>query len=99
MSNTAYITPTGELDYGFDWSDWLGTDTIASSSWAVSNTDAATVSSSTYDDDGTTAWLSGGTADETAIVTNTITTTAGRTTSRSFVLRTVASRFPASPQT
>ena len=24
------------VDYGIDWSDWLGTDTIATSTWTVS---------------------------------------------------------------
>ncbi len=69
--------PNAVKDYGLNWSQWLGTDTIATSTWVVPAgltqpipaTNTTTV---------TTVWLGGGTAGETYQVTNRITTAAGR---------------------
>lgn len=69
--------PNAVLDYSVDWSRWLNGDTIATGVWMVPAgltkvTDANTTTK-------TTAWLSGGTADQSYTVTNRITTTGGRT--------------------
>lgn len=70
---------TGEvIFYGLNWSQPLGTDTIATSSWALSATDIVEDSSSFWPY-GTTILLSGGTANTTYTVTNTITTASGQT--------------------
>ena len=71
--------PQALLDYGFDWSTWLGTDTIASSTWVVSGEDALlSVESSSHSSSGTTVWLSGGTLGVSYAVTNHIVTADGR---------------------
>lgn len=73
--------PNAVLDYEIDWSTWLGTDTISSSSWTV---DAGiTEDSDTSTTTTSTVWLSGGTAGKTYTVTNRIATAAGRTDDRS----------------
>jgi hypothetical protein len=78
--------PDAYLDYGLDWSDWLGTDTISVSTWLVSGGDGSLV----VDDEinsstGTTAWVEGGTVGSTYLLTNRITTVAGRIDDRSIV--------------
>lgn len=72
--------PGAALDYGIDWDDWLGTDTIASSSWTVPT--GLTQDSDSHDTTGTTVWLSGGTVGQFYLVTNHITTAGGRADER-----------------
>jgi hypothetical protein len=48
--------PQAVLDYGFDWSKWLGTDTISTSTWTVPV--GITKDSDTHDTTTTTIWLS-----------------------------------------
>jgi hypothetical protein len=74
--------PNDILDYSIDWSQFLDTDTIDTSTWTVatgitkvSDTKAATT---------TTIWLSGGTAGATYQLTNRITTVNGRVKDKSF---------------
>jgi hypothetical protein len=76
--------PVEILDYFFDWSDFLGPlDTIATSTWAVSGTDAVlTVGSQTYNASLVTAWAASGTLGVSYDVSNTITTLQGRTAKR-----------------
>ena len=84
--------PDAELDYGFDWSEWLqnvpegeSADTIESSTWAVTGEDSSlTVGATGNDDTTTTVWLSGGTVGLTYVVRNRIVTADGRTDDRSF---------------
>lgn len=73
--------PAAVLDYTIDWEYWLDTDTIDTSVWTVpagivNAADANTATTATI-------WLSGGTHDTVYSVTNTITTTGGRTDERS----------------
>ena len=70
--------PEAVLDYGIDWDahDWLGADTISTSTWTVPSgitkvTDSKTTTT-------TTIWLSGGTAGETYPVKDHIVTAGGR---------------------
>ena len=80
-------SPGEVVDFGMDWSDWLAltpdgaVDAIATSDWDVS------AGLTNVSEDMTTAktavWLSGGTAGRRYEVTNTITTTGGRTSDRS----------------
>jgi len=76
--------PDAKLDYAVDWSDWLGSDTIATSTWAVST--GITVVSSLNTTTVATIWLSGGTAGETYLATNRIVTAAGRQDERTLVI-------------
>jgi len=80
MPQTFVKDPSAVLDYTVDWSDWLDTDTIATSEWTVPS--GITKDSDTNTDTTATVWLSGGTAGENYSVTNTITTAGGRTDQR-----------------
>ncbi|MCC6394787.1 MAG: hypothetical protein IT167_29610 [Bryobacterales bacterium] len=77
--------PNAVLDYSIDWTRWLAEDQIVASEWIVESgltkmADSKTAASATL-------WLSGGTAGQSYIVTNRITTAAGRTEDRSFTIR------------
>ncbi len=64
-----------QLDWGFDWvaKGWLDTgELIVSSSWSAST--GITILTSSNTTTTTTIWLSGGTAGETYVLTNTVTT-------------------------
>lgn len=72
------------LDFQIDWSDFLGADTISTSTWAV---DAGlTKNSDTHGTTTTTIWLSGGTANTNYKCTNTIVTASARTAVRDIFL-------------
>jgi hypothetical protein len=73
--------PDANLDYGFDWSQWLAaSETISTSIWIVdAGLTKGTTSATTT---GTTVWLSGGTAGTTYLAVNRIVTNQGRTDDR-----------------
>ena len=68
--------PDAILDYEWDWSAWLGTDTIASHT--VTASAGLTVDSTEATDTAVTVWLSGGTVGQTYSVTCHVVTAAGR---------------------
>lgn len=72
-------TPGGVLDYGFDWSAWLGADTIVVSVWSFSSNPGDAASLSMDDKTTTLTWvrISGGTLGQKYIVKNHITTASG----------------------
>ncbi len=72
--------PQATLDYVWDWSAWLGDDTIATH--AVVAATGLTVASTSTSAGKVTAWISGGTDRQEYAVTCTITTTGGRTDER-----------------
>lgn len=78
--------PEAVLDYSVDWSKWLASDQIETSTWFVS--DPALQQS---DDSNTTTratiWVAGGAAGQSYTVANRITTSGGRTEERSFVIQ------------
>jgi hypothetical protein len=80
--------PQDVLDYGCDFSTWLGVDTITASAWTVPS--GITADSDTNTTTATTIWLSGGTLGESYRLVNHITTAAGRETDRSIVIKMVA---------
>lgn len=82
---TYYKDPDAVLDYSFDWSNWLGSDVIDSSSWTISSEDLTKVST-TIDGGITTVWLSGGVAGKRYLIMNHIKTQGSREEDRSFVL-------------
>lgn len=64
---------TAELDYSFDWTEWLSAgETISTSTWTVPSdlTNEATTNTGQV----AVIWLSGGTYGETYTVTNVVTT-------------------------
>jgi hypothetical protein len=75
--------PDAVLDYGIDWSDWLySSDVISTSTWTVPA--GITQDDESKGDTSTIIWLSGGTAGECYEIANKIVTTDGRTDERTF---------------
>jgi hypothetical protein len=72
------------LDYSFDWSAWLVSDTIATSIWEVPA--GLTEESESETSEVTTIWLSGGTPGISYVVKNRITTAGGRSKELAFLL-------------
>ena len=87
--------PGADLDYGFDWSAWLGaTDTIATSTWTVPVESGLTTHSPSISPDGkiTQVWLNAGVVSSVVFsATNHITTSSGRQDER-FLRVTVVNR-------
>jgi len=77
--------PQEVLDYQVNWSDWLDTDTISTSAFVVQT--GITKDSSSNTTTTATVWLSGGTNGSRYVITNTITTSDGRTAERSFIIK------------
>lgn len=80
--------PASTKDYGWDWSNWLVSDTIAQSTWTADPglTIGTAAYASTFTSTKSTVWLSGGVAGQSYKVTNQITTssTPARKDERSF---------------
>ena len=76
MARSFVKDPNAVLDYEWDWSAWLGTDTIASHT--VTAATGLTVDSTEATDTAVTVWLSGGTVGQTYSVTCHVVTAAGR---------------------
>jgi len=83
---SAIKDPQADLDYVFDWTAWLGSDTINASTWTA--TPGVTLHGDSIDVGGakTVVWISGGTARVLYTVTNHIVTTSGRRDDRSLIL-------------
>lgn len=78
--------PDDVLDYGFDWSLWLGVnETISTSTWILSP--GITQNSATNTNTATTVWLSSGVAGTPYSVTNRVVTNQGRTVDRTMTIR------------
>lgn len=91
MAEEIYIKdPDAVLDYAFDWSTWLDSDsspveTINSHTITVS---AGITKDSDSETDGViTIWLSGGTAGVSYTIACEIVTSAGRTDERSIIIQ------------
>lgn len=77
--------PGAVLDWVFDWTRWLQEgETIFSSTFSA--TAGITINSSTHANTYTTVWLQGG-AQKVYSLTNTITTTQGRTDRRTITIK------------
>lgn len=83
MPNSFIKDPDAVLDYSWDWLDWLGLDTIASSALDVGG---LTEVSSAHAAGVVTAVLSGGLVGKTYAVRCRIVTTAGRTDDRTIFI-------------
>ena len=84
MAYSANKDPNAVLDYQFNWAAWLGSDTIATSTWDVP--DGITKTDEDSSDTTTTIWLSGGTAGTSYEVVNQIVTAGGRTDERTLTI-------------
>lgn len=78
--------PNAVLDYTFSWVDFLGEDTIATSTFPNFPT-GITQGTTSHTGDTVTVWLSGGTLDQSYRITNRITTAQGRTEDWLLVVR------------
>jgi hypothetical protein len=89
MSVSIYIKdPNAILDYPYDWSPYLGVDTISTSAWTVPA--GITSVSQSFTTTTTTIWLSGGSTAAPGPyydLTNRITTAGGRTDERTFRIK------------
>ena len=86
MSTSLHLKdPNDIVDYQINWATWLGSDTIATSTWTVPT--GLTQVSETETTTTATIWLSGGTAGELYTVSNRITTAGGRTADQSLQIR------------
>ncbi len=78
--------PNAVLDYSMIWTTWLASgETIVTSTWVVPA--GLAMDSESNDTVSTTIWLSGGTREKDYVVTNRITTSAGRTDDRSLTIQ------------
>lgn len=77
--------PHATLDYSIDWSRWLESDTINTSSWIVPT--GLTQTAASASPQVATIWLSGGVTGTTYTVINRITTNGGRTDDRSITVK------------
>lgn len=77
--------PDEVLDYKIDWAERLDGDTVSTSTWLVPV--GVTKDSDTFTSSATIIWLSGGTDGEAYVLTNRITTAAGRTMDMSVKLK------------
>ena len=81
--------PSADLDYTFDWSDFLtGAEVISSSAWDATPT-GLTIDNKTKDNTTATCYLAGGTIGQVFRVVNTIVTNAAapRTEDRTLTVR------------
>lgn len=77
--------PDAVMDYIINWSNWLRSDTISTSSWTVD--DGITKDSDSNTTTTATIWLSGGTEVREYKVVNEIITAGGRTKQQTLVVR------------
>lgn len=81
--------PDAIVDYTFDWSEWLTTDTIVSATITIADSVTMVKNSQAIVDSNQSVriWLSGGAARDRAAVSCKIVTLEGRTDERTFYIR------------
>jgi hypothetical protein len=78
--------PDAKLDYGFDWTDWLTSgEVISTSDWIIAS--GLTEISDSHSNTVTSVWVSGGTINTDYVITNHITTSMGREDDRSHTIK------------
>lgn len=78
--------PAALLDYVVNWGDnWLGSDTLATSTWTLPAGTLVKVTD-TFDNDKTTIWLASGTVGISYDLVNRITTAGGRQDERTITI-------------
>lgn len=85
-ANTLIKDPNSTLDYAIDWSEWLGEDTVTTSTWAATGVTIVDTPPPSHTAGVSTVWVSGGTVGAKATVTNSIVTAAGRRDDRTIHL-------------
>ena len=79
--------PDSDYDYVIEWADWLGTDIIASSTWAVQPTGELAVASDAFENESTSAKITGGVKGRVYRLANTIVTEGSNTAVRTITIR------------
>lgn len=79
--------PNASLDFMIDWFKWLAGDTIVASEW--DSPDGISIDSHTHIASQTIVWVSGGEDGTSYVLTNRITTAAGRIDERSITINVV----------
>lgn len=79
--------PDAVLDYSVDWSLWLAGDEISTSEWILEQGALLEKVTDTKTPTKATAWLRGGQAGTTYLVTNRIFTVGGRTDDRTISVK------------
>ncbi|CAN5262960.1 hypothetical protein BH10PLA2_BH10PLA2_00630 [soil metagenome] len=93
MTAAIVQTSTENLDWTIDWSTrGIDVDTISTSEWAVTS-GAVTLSDKANTATTTTVWVTGGIAGAFYTLTNTITTSGGRTLQESVIYNCIAQRL------
>lgn len=82
----ALIDPGETLAFGHDWSDWLGSDTIATSSWRAEPA-GAELDGENHNTTATGVYAGGFTFGQVVQLVNTITTANGQTGERAITVR------------
>ena len=85
-SDIQLVDPDSKADFSFDWTDFLGSDTISTSAWAVSPT-GPTLSGGSKTNSSTTIFIEGCTFGKLYRLTNSIVTALGREPDRSIIIR------------
>ena len=92
MSTTFQIAVGETLDYTISWATTLGSDTVATSAWAVAT--GLTVGADSNTTTTTTIFLTAGAPGGSPVdVTNTITTAGGRTLVRTIQVAVIAKKY------
>ena len=84
MPKEFFKDPDAVLDYQVDWSDWLVSDTINTSTWIVPT--GIVNDSDTNTTTAATIWLSGGTIGTNYSLVSRIVTAGGRTDDRTITI-------------
>ncbi len=79
--------PDSDYDYVIEWADWLGTDIIASSTWAVQPAGELAVASDAFENASASAKVTGGVKGQVYRLANTIVTEGGNTAVRTITVR------------
>lgn len=89
MASWSPKDPDEVLDYKIDWTDRMASnDTIATSTWTITETDGVLVKgTNSFTDTTTTVWLSAGTDGQTYELNNRITTSLLRTMDQTVRIR------------
>ena len=88
ISTVFLLDPDADLDFGFDWSDWLAdTETISTSTWTITPVVGITQHDDSKSTTVTLVWLKEIVAGVTHRVTNSIVTSDDRKDDRSFYVK------------
>lgn len=82
--------PNAVMDFGVDWSNWLGVDTLSTSAWSITTTatsPALVIDSDVSNTTVATVWLSGGKVGTKYALLNRVTTAGGRTNDRTIYVQ------------